>query len=293
MIQTWNGVQVERRPLDGFFNAAQLCRAGCLMDEQSSPSEKPKEFFEYQRRARGREYIEALTQELGGVSVVAVCRGTQAPGTWIHPRLAIDVARWLSPKFAVWVDGWVLTTLMSRPDGAQPALMPGRLFHHQKIILDEKQLHHAVVKWFRDRYPGMVIVAGLGENQDTEEKRLDSFAKGYTKGQPDLLVPVRTATKAGFALELKHPGKCTAQPSEAQSQVLKFFADQGWETMVSNDYDGVCSALSKHMDQRVHVCECCGRQYASPAGVERHRKRKGAPGDEDGSGAADRLSEKS
>jgi hypothetical protein len=29
-------------------------------------------------------------------------------GTWIHPRLAVDLARWISPAFAVWMDGWFL-----------------------------------------------------------------------------------------------------------------------------------------------------------------------------------------
>ena len=29
-------------------------------------------------------------------------------GTWIHPRLAVDLARWISPEFAVWMDGWIL-----------------------------------------------------------------------------------------------------------------------------------------------------------------------------------------
>ena len=33
-----------------------------------------------------------------------------------------------------------------------------------------------------------ILVAGLGENQDTEDKRLDSYKKGYMRGQPDLLV---------------------------------------------------------------------------------------------------------
>ena len=31
--------------------------------------------------------------------------------SWIHERLAVDLARWLSPDFAVWMDGWVLEAL--------------------------------------------------------------------------------------------------------------------------------------------------------------------------------------
>jgi hypothetical protein len=35
-------------------------------------------------------------------------------GTWIHPRLAIDLSRWLHPEFAVWMDGWFLESLIPR-----------------------------------------------------------------------------------------------------------------------------------------------------------------------------------
>jgi hypothetical protein len=31
----------------------------------------------------------------------------ETTGTWVHPRVALDLARWCSPKFAVQVNGWV------------------------------------------------------------------------------------------------------------------------------------------------------------------------------------------
>ena len=37
-------------------------------------------------------------------------------------------------------------------------------------------------------YPDSILAAGLGENQDTEDKRLYSYRKGYMKGQPDLMI---------------------------------------------------------------------------------------------------------
>ena len=49
-------------------------------------------------------------------------------------------------------------------------------------------LHYKVVDLIRKYYPDTILVAGLGENQDTENKRLDSSKKGYMRGQPDLLV---------------------------------------------------------------------------------------------------------
>lgn len=231
-------------------------------------------FCEYQRSSRGKEYIAALTENLGGVSAVATLHGGTNPGTWIHPRLAIDVAHWISPKFAIWIDNWVFDTMFKQLSPVVKAVVPSRLFHNQKMILDETQLHHAIIRWFRGKFPGVVIIAGLGENQDTEEKRLDSYAKGYTKGQPDIMVPVQTPWHAGIALELKHPGKSQMVTTDAQLQVLENLKLQGWKTLLTSSYDDACVALSTHMDQRRKPCPCCGRQYASSSTISRHMKRK-------------------
>ena len=51
-----------------------------------------------------------------------------------------------------------------------------------------RDLHYKVVDMIRRFYPDSILVAGHGENQDTEDKRLDSYKKGYMKGQPDPLV---------------------------------------------------------------------------------------------------------
>ena len=56
------------------------------------------------------------------------------------------------------------------------------------MIGNETDLHYKVVDLIRRYYPDTILVAGLGENQDTENKRLDSYKKGYMRGQPDLLV---------------------------------------------------------------------------------------------------------
>ena len=55
-------------------------------------------------------------------------------------------------------------------------------------IENETDLHYKVVQLIRNYYPDSILVAGLEENQDTEEKRLDSYKKGYTRGQPDLMI---------------------------------------------------------------------------------------------------------
>ena len=56
------------------------------------------------------------------------------------------------------------------------------------MISNERDLHYKVVQLIRNYYPDSILVAGLGENQDTEDKRLDSYKKGYQRGTPDLMV---------------------------------------------------------------------------------------------------------
>ena len=55
-------------------------------------------------------------------------------------------------------------------------------------IENEFGLHTKVVEYIRRFYPESIIVATLGENQDTSTKRINSWKIGYQKGQPDLII---------------------------------------------------------------------------------------------------------
>ena len=49
-------------------------------------------------------------------------------------------------------------------------------------IENEMDLHSKVVELIRNFYPDALLVASLGENQDTPEKRIDSWKKGFQRG---------------------------------------------------------------------------------------------------------------
>jgi hypothetical protein len=115
--RAWNGCAIQRRQSDGFVNATAMCRAG------------GKRWTLYSANDRTRQYICALAGSLGlqipcaaaevgfptsGIpGLIQVIKGGRPDlqGTWIHPRLAVDLARWISPSFAVWMDGWFLEAL--------------------------------------------------------------------------------------------------------------------------------------------------------------------------------------
>lgn len=113
----WQGTAIQRRDADGFVNATAMCKAN------------GREWFTYARSARTQEYIAALKaapQICGAEVVQSISGGTPSlQGTWIHPRLAIDLARWISPAFAVWMDGWFLESLQPALQPANQPLEPG------------------------------------------------------------------------------------------------------------------------------------------------------------------------
>ena len=106
--RTWNGVEIQRRPLDGSVNATAMCKAN------------GKRWHEYHSNQRSQDYIAALAGALrsAGNPADLIQTITTGPnhlrGTWVHPRIAVDLARWISPAFAVWMDGWFLDALQQQ-----------------------------------------------------------------------------------------------------------------------------------------------------------------------------------
>ncbi len=87
---------------DGYLNATVMCKAGNKLFADYIRLDSTKEFI--------RAYIKEFKKELNVVdsdmgypitTLVNSKKGGKNQGTWIHPELAIDLARWISPKFAV------------------------------------------------------------------------------------------------------------------------------------------------------------------------------------------------
>jgi len=120
--RNFKGLVIERRDSDGYFNGTNLCAAF------------KKRFQHYLETQRVSEYLDALAHSListAGIPaldfdqardyLVQVQHGGANRGSWIHERVAVDLARWLSPDFAVWMDGWVLEGLGLSSEPSVPA----------------------------------------------------------------------------------------------------------------------------------------------------------------------------
>ena len=92
------GMNVICRSSDGYINATQLCKAG------------GKEFKAYMRIEKTSQFLHELSESVKIFTDSLIKYedfGPQNRATWVHPRVAINIAQWISPKFDVKVTGWI------------------------------------------------------------------------------------------------------------------------------------------------------------------------------------------
>jgi hypothetical protein len=98
LIGADGGVITEMRLSDGYINATLIA--------QSSG----KLFSDWFRNQSTTEYIEALSQDLDlmPADLVQTCRtGSGSRFSWVHPRVATQMAMWISTEFTVRVSRWI------------------------------------------------------------------------------------------------------------------------------------------------------------------------------------------
>ncbi|WP_398331394.1 KilA-N domain-containing protein [Vulcanococcus sp.] len=128
--RSWNGTPISRRTSDGYVNATAMCKAN------------GKRWKDYRESDRCQHYLDAL-ESVAGISVhgLVESRSGGAGGgcTWVHPQVAVDLARWISAPFAVWMDGWFLESVQQ----AQPTPVetpPARIREADVIALVERSI---------------------------------------------------------------------------------------------------------------------------------------------------------
>ena len=138
-------------------------------------------------------------------------------------------------------------------------------------IENETDLHYKVVQLIRNYYPDSILVAGLGENQDTSEKRLDSYRKGYLRGQPDLMILDYHREYKGLCIEFKSPTNnyCV---SESQIKMKEKYRDNDYAFILSNDYDKISKLIHKYMAGVRILCKYCPKAFRNKKTLINHYK---------------------
>ena len=138
-------------------------------------------------------------------------------------------------------------------------------------IENETDLHVKVVSFLKKRYPHSLLVASLGENQDSPYKRIDPYKKGYLRGSPDLIINNLHKHYTGFAIEFKNPNdKGILSPD--LSMMLQQYQNNGFKTLVSNDYDHIIEQLIEYFRDVRIMCSYCPRRFISSQSLKNHIK---------------------
>jgi prophage antirepressor-like protein len=153
---------------------------------------------------------------------------------------------------------WVVETVLPeiRAQGSYNTRRPQTKL--QISLINEFDLHAKVIDFVRRFHPDANIVAGLGENQVTEKMRIESWQKGYTRGQCDILLLNKHKKWTGMAIELKSPiGLGVLSPD--QQRFLEHLERAGYKTLVSNDYDQIVVEIGSYFRDLRLYCSHCGR----------------------------------
>ena len=137
------------------------------------------------------------------------------------------------------------------------------------MIGNETDLHYKVVDLIRRYYPDTILVAGLGENQDTEDKRLDSYKKGYMRGQPDLMVLDYHKDYKGLCIEFKSPTN-NYHISKAQYVLMEKYSNNNYKFILSNDYDEICIEVHDYMKGIRLPCNYCIKHFHNKDTLKTH-----------------------
>ena len=138
-------------------------------------------------------------------------------------------------------------------------------------IENEEDLHCKVVELIRNFYPNSLLVPGLGENQDTPDKRINSWKKGYQRGQPDLMILDYHKDYKGLCIEFKSPTN-NYNISESQLKMKEKYRDNNYAFILSNDYDKISKLIHKFMAGVRIPCKYCTRAFRNKEKVEIHYK---------------------
>ena len=139
------------------------------------------------------------------------------------------------------------------------------------MIGNETDLHYKVVDLVRKYYPDSILEAGLGENQDTDDKRPDSYKKGCTRGQTDLMIIDYHKDYKGLCIEFKSPTN-NYHVSEAQKEMKKKYVNNGYAFVLSNDYDKICKNIHDYMKGIRVPCKYCIKHFYDKDTLKTHYK---------------------
>lgn len=175
-----------------------------------------------------------------------------------------------TPEAELFYD-WVVEDVIPsiRKTGKYTLYEQPKLLDKQISLMNERDLHFKVIDYIRKYYPDALLYAGLGELQDTSDKRIYAKRCGYIKGQSDIIINNLHKHYNGLTIELKTPnGRGVLH--DKQEAFLKMSSVNGHKILVSNDYDEIITEIINYMRDTRILCICCSRKFKNIHTLNNH-----------------------
>ena len=210
------------------------------------------------------------TKSVGGVKTTPQQNDTRGKYcTFINEPGFYELVFGSKLEFAKKFRQWVFNTVLPSIRKYGQYKMFDSPWNKMIMIGNEIDLHYKVVQLIRNYYPDSILVAGLGENQDTEEKRLDSYKKGYLRGTPDLMILNYHKDYRGLCIEFKSPTN-NYEVSESQIKIKEKYRNNDYAFILSNDYDKISKNIHKYMAGVRIPCKYCPTAFCSKKTLNKH-----------------------
>ena len=136
------GEVIPQRPRDGYINATRLCK------------QAEKSFGDYHGSEQTQEFLQKLSADTGMsasdlVQTIQYIDNNLIEGTWVHPKVAINLGQWLSPEFAVHVSNWVFDWMEGNVQGYMPV-------HVQRFMKNRAKIPHTHFSMLNEIYLGLL-----------------------------------------------------------------------------------------------------------------------------------------
>ena len=140
---------------------------------------------------------------------------------------------------------------------------------------NENDLHYKLIEYLRRFYPDARLNVSLGEMQvhrigDVESNRtLEAYRKGYTRGACDITITNLHLTKKGLCIELKTPDAKGTLNADQDKYLYNQIKD-GYDVIVSNDYDVIIIRINKHFEGVRVRCDYCKSLFKTEQSLKSH-----------------------
>ena len=139
-------------------------------------------------------------------------------------------------------------------------------------IQTELDLHVQVINFIKVQFPQALLTIANGELQnDTYNKRIQSKLTGYVPGTFDIILNNLHKKFNGFAIELKSPtGKGVISENQLKMEVN--YKQNGFNTLISNDYNHIIYEIINYMSNTRIKCQYCNMKFKSSKTLLNHHK---------------------